>query len=301
MAGDPLELAKQRQQAIDTLQQQLSGHVDEADRLLYEGLLSRLEDVYADPPLIAQLLAEYRANVALPLAVYYAQTVLALPALTESYFAELGVAGYNKLRAPLESYLTTRLGVTAAGQPVPGGYLASLLGDTSAQQALLRYAYSAQASGVGLTAYREGLKQVALGSGTGKGLMQQLYAQSYDDVNRADRVLQGMAAERLQLGAYLYQGGLIASSRPFCVVRNGKCFTKAEVLAFGTSKDAYGGYTNKSEGLFAGKSEPYAPFQDLGGHQCRHGLSAIPNAIALQMRPDLKEDKDGHLYVADAI
>lgn len=297
MPASPLDLARRRAEAIEQLQAALSGHVDEAERRLYEGLLARLEDIQADPTVLAQLLAEYQQQVALPLAVFYAQSVLALPALTETYFADLGVAGFTKLRAPLTDYITQRLGITAAGEPVAGGYLASLLGDTSAQQALLRYAYSMQASGAGLADYRTGLKQLALGVGNGQGLMQQLYQQSYDDMNRLDRVLQGMAAERLGLRAYLYQGGLVQSSRPFCKVRNGKCFTDWEVAAFGTSRDAYGGYSNKAQGLFAGKSEPYSPLEDCGGWNCRHGLSAVPNAIALQMRPDLTEDAQGSLVL----
>ncbi len=127
--------------------------------------------------------------------------------------------------------------------------------------------------------------------------MQRLYEQSYDDLNRADRVLQGMAADRLGLKAYIYQGGLIKSSRPFCVVRNGKCFADFEVAAFGTKADKFGGYTNKADGLFSGKSEPYEPLADAGGYNCRHGLHAVPNVVALRMRPDLAENDKGELYL----
>ncbi len=293
----PLELAKRRAAAIEALQATLSGHVDEAERRLYTGLLERLSDIQADPTLISQLLAEYQQQVALPLAVYYAQAVLTLPALTETYFADLGVTGYNKLRAPLTDYLTARLGITATGDVVPGGYLSTLVGDTSAQQALLRFAYSAQASGVGLSDYREGLKQVALGVGSGKGLMQALYSQAFDDLNSCDRQLQRLSAERLGLKAFLYQGGLIVSSRSFCKVRNGKVFLDWEVERFGTKEDTYSGYTNKAEGLFAGKSEPYEPFTSLGGYQCRHGLHALSNSAAMALRPELAENEKGQLYI----
>lgn len=295
MPPNPLILAQQRAQAIERLQAQLASHVEEAERLLLQGLLDKLEDLHADPAALVPLLAEYQAAVGVPLAVYYAQTVLLLPALTESYFAELGVAGFNKLRAPLADYLTARLGITAEGLPVPGGYLSTLTGDTTAQRALLNYAFSSQAAGVGLTEYRKGLQAVVLGTGTGKGLMQALYAQAADDLNRADRVLQGLSAERLGLPAAIYAGGLIASSRPFCVVRNGRCFTRAEIALMGTSKDHLGGYTNKAEGLFSGKVEPYNPLEDAGGANCRHGWHFVSSVIALQMRPDLMENAQGQL------
>ncbi len=106
-----------------------------------------------------------------------------------------------------------------------------------------------------------------------------------------------MAAKELGLQAYLYQGGLIKSSRLFCKKRDGKVFTDFEIARFGTVKDAYGGYTNKAEGVFSGKTEPYDPVVDLGGYGCRHGLSAIPNVLALRMRADLAEDKEGRLYI----
>lgn len=293
----PEELARRRTAAIEQLQQQLAGHVEAAQRELLAGLLTRLQDIHADPGALSALLADYQAVVALPLAVYYAQSLLTLPALQQAYFADLGATGIAALRAPLTDYLTERLGITAAGEPIAGGYLATIAGDTTVQRALLQYSYAAQVSGIGLDAYRAGLTGLVAG-GTGQGLLQQLYASSYDDYNRADRVLQKLSADRLGLKAYLYQGGLVESSRPFCKVRNGKCFTAAEIARFGTKEDTCGGYSNKSQGLFAGKSEPYSPFENCGGYNCRHGLHAIPNVVALRMRPDLAEDAAGNLVLS---
>ncbi len=88
--SDPLDLAHRRQAAVEALQAQLSGHVDEAQRSLLEGLLARLTDLHTDPGLLPLLLADYQATVALPLALFYAHQVLSLPALSESYFADLG-------------------------------------------------------------------------------------------------------------------------------------------------------------------------------------------------------------------
>jgi hypothetical protein len=294
----PQDLAAQRLEAIAALEAQLAGHIGEAQRLLYEGLLGRLQEIHADPAVLPALLAEYTNTVLLPLAGFYAEQLLLLPGLNVDYFEQLDVAGYQALRAPLDSFLRARLGVDAAGAVVPGGYLALLQGDTSVAKQVLTYAYQAQASGAGLPAYRDGLNALILGGDpVGLGVVQGLYRSSGDDFAQADRALQTVAARELGLTAFLYQGGLIDSSRPFCVARNGKVFLDFEIAKFGTPKDPYGGYSNKSQGLFSGKPDPYDPMLNCGGYSCRHHWHGVPSVTALRMRPDLGEDKDGKLFI----
>jgi hypothetical protein len=294
----PEELALQRAQAIEQLIAGLDTAVTAAQRRLYEELLARLSDTYDDPMVIPQLLAEYTQAVAVPLASYYAAQVLALPALNVSYFQALEVRGYQQLRAPLTSFLEKKFGVTAAGQIIPGGVASTYANQGAlfpAQRELLTFAYQAQVSGAGLTAYKAGLEQLVTGGNTATGLMQKLYEGAADTFSQADRSLQVLAAERLSLSAYLYQGGLISGSRPFCVKRNGKVWTDAEIKMWGTAKDKTGGYTDKKAGKFSGKSEPYDPMVDCGGYSCRHTLHALPNVIALRFRPDLMENDAGEL------
>jgi hypothetical protein len=297
--SSPTELAQRRLEAIAALEAQVAAAAEGTQRDLYERLLARLQDVHADPGLLPALLQEYATATLVPLAYTYGQAMLHLPALSVSYFEALDVAGYQALRLPLTDFLTKRLGVDAAGNIVQGGYLDLMAGNTTVRQQVLTYAYSAQASGAGLESYRQGLKTLVLGGDKpAEGLVSALYRESYDDFNRADRQLQAISAERLGLQAYLYNGGVIKSTRPFCLARNGKVFLDSEIQLFGTKSDAYPGYTNKSQGLFSGKPEPYSPFVDLGGFGCRHGLSAIPPAVAMRLRPELQEDSSGRLFIS---
>lgn len=295
---DPAILAQRRTDAIAALEAQIATAADDAQRDLYERLLARLQDVYTTPALLPALLQEYATATLLPLAYAYGSAMLQLPALNVSYFKELDVAGYQALKAPLTEFLAGRLGVDATGAVVPGGYLDLLAGNTVVRQQVLTYAYSAQASGTGLEAYRVGLKQLVLGGDKpAEGLVATLYREAGDDFSRNDRALQTIAAKELGLQAFLYQGGLIDTSRPFCRVRNGKAFADFEIRKFGTKVDAFGGYSDKKAGKFSGKSEPYDPFTDCGGYGCRHGLHAIPNLVALRLREDFGEDKDGKLFI----
>ncbi|GAB2866055.1 hypothetical protein [Hymenobacter ruber] len=299
----PEEAARSRSAAIQTLEDLLNQHVEEAQKLLWEGLLARLKDLHADAALLPALLAEYANTVLAPLAAFYGQSLLHLPGLQLDYFAALGLTDYQRLKAPLTGFLTARLGLDSSGQLVPGGYLSATMGavkDGLTKQ-VLTYAYSAQASGVGLNGYRDGLNALVLGSGPGSGnalgVVQELYRSAPEDFAKADRMLSVLSGKELGLTAYLYQGGLIESSRPFCIARNGKVFLDWEIELFGTSKDKYTGYTNKKEGLFAGKPDPYDSWSDLGGYNCRHHLHAIPANVATRIRPELAEDKDGKLYI----
>lgn len=288
----PTELAQQRLAAIAELEAQVATAAEGAQRELFERLLAQLKDIQADPTTLYALLAEYQRTVLVPLAYTYGQAMLHLPQLNVSYFQALDVAGYQALKAPLTSFLSARLGVDAAGAIVPGGYL-DLMAGTGLQRALLTYAYSTQATGIGLSAYRDGLRQLVTGGDKpAEGLVRSMYAEAQEAFSQSDRAIQAIAAKKLGLTAFLYMGGVIATSRPFCVARNGKVFLDSEVEKFGTKADKYLGYTNKAEGLFSGKTSPYSAFVDLGGYGCKHSLSAISNTIALKMRPDLKEDSD---------
>lgn len=302
----PEEAARSRSAAIQTLEGLLNQHVEDAQKLLWEGLLARLKDLHADAALLPTLLAEYANTVLAPMAAFYGQSLLHLPGLQLDYFAALGLTDYQRLKAPLTGFLTARLGLDSSGNLLPGGYLSATMGavkDGLTKQ-VLTFAYSAQASGVGLNGYRDGLNALILGSGPGSGnalgVVQELYRAAGEDFAQSDRMLHALSAKELGLHAYIYSGGLIDSSRPFCVARNGKVFLDWEIEAFGTKADKYPGYTNKAEGLFSGKSEPYSPMVNAGGWNCRHFFHAIPPNVATRMRADLEETPDGKLRIKPA-
>lgn len=296
----PQEAAAARLAALAALQEGLAGRISEAERILYEGLLTQLQTTLDNPERLTGLLAEFTQLVHLPLLTYYGQSLLTLPALQEAYFTALdGSVDYALLRTPLRGWLERAFGIDAAGTPVAGGFLSTFANDTGWNRALLQYAYTAQASGMGLAEYRAGLEDLVLGGANG-GLVAQLHRESADSFSQADRVLQGLAADELGLDAALYQGGLIDSSRPFCKVRNGKVFLRSEIARMGTKADTYGGYTNKSKGEFSGKpASGYAPLVDAGGYSCRHSWNFISNTVALSLRPELKENEKGVLYVSE--
>lgn len=113
---------------------------------------------------------------------------------------------------------------------------------------------------------------------------------TFDTFQGYDRNIQKGMANDLNLEYAIYQGGLIKTSREFCIERNDRVFSTEEIEKFGTSADAYGGYTDKATGEFDGKSEPYNPFTNLGGWNCRHHLDYISDELAALLLKDQKKE-----------
>lgn len=73
-------------------------------------------------------------------------------------------------------------------------------------------------------------------------------------------------AKDLDLKFYLYQGGLIRDSRPFCVERNGKVFHEEEIKRWGNIPEWQGRNNLTTE---------TSVFIYLGGYNCRHSLIPV--------------------------
>src|SRR6185503_1627191 len=113
----------------------------------------------------------------------------------------------------------------------------------------------------------------------------------YDTYSQFDRESSNQFSLQLDINYAVYAGGLVDASRPFCIARNGKVFTRTEIQAFGTPRDKFGGYSNKSKGEFAGKNKGYIPERDMGGHNCGHTYDWITYELAKRLRPDIPKYK----------
>lgn len=185
--------------------------------------------------------------------------------------------------------MLTRIGMDREGKLLKGGWLEGLTDTQVVAREVKGLSYKAIFSGQDLDTMRETVRKQIEGDEEKVGLISRHFRTvTYDAFQQWDREVTRQMAKELGLTHAIYQGGLIKTSRAFCIERNDKVFTQEEIALFGTEKDKYGGYYNKAEGLFRGKNEGYEPFVDLGGHNCRHTLDWISEALAKQLRPDLK-------------
>jgi hypothetical protein len=85
----------------------------------------------------------------------------------------------------------------------------------------------------------------------------------------SDRAVTNTVAEQLGLTWYLYVGGLLDTTRPFCKARNGKYFRKEEVQSWATLGDW--------AGRMAGTDEKTI-FVTAGGYNCQHSILPVSEA-----------------------
>ncbi|HNR55534.1 MAG TPA: hypothetical protein PKJ19_10215, partial [Flavobacteriales bacterium] len=106
----------------------------------------------------------------------------------------------------------------------------------------------------------------------------------FDTYQYLDRASSDAYATKLGLDAFIYAGGLIETSRDFCIKRNGKVFSRKEAERE-WPKDPTLPRTKKEResGVLVG----YDPLRDMGRWNCRHRIRFISDALAEQLRPDL--------------
>lgn len=188
-----------------------------------------------------------------------------------------------------------RYGIQVSGKKVRakmGGYIVSTIADQTIARSIENVLRGAVISEGPLAKLRRDLG-IELGRGSSAGVLERVMAEKLPQpALKADREINVEVGQALKLNFAFYQGGEIATTRPFCSERNNKVFSREEIAKFGTPQDKYGGYTNKSAGEFQGKTKVYNPFLDLGGYNCRHSYDWISDELARNFRPELfKDDK----------
>ena len=86
----------------------------------------------------------------------------------------------------------------------------------------------------------------------------------------SDRAITNEVAEQLGMKFYLYTGGLLKSTRPFCKARNGKFFKKSEVESWGANPS----WAGAMEG-----TDDKTIFQTAGGYNCQHSILPVSEAV----------------------
>lgn len=101
-----------------------------------------------------------------------------------------------------------------------------------------------------------------------------------DTFSQYNRQASKQYADKLGMKYFMYNGGIIDTTRFFCEERDGKVFTASEI-------DKWHLLINKKEGpQWSGGI--YNPYDHVGGHNCRHDLDPISNRLAYRLRPELK-------------
>lgn len=282
------------------------GSVTAAQSVLYDSLIEELlvslkgeqiantSENISSLAVIDKVWGKFVQDEIIPIMRKYVSDLREINALNAEYFGVFTETKriMNEIESDINKNTYERLGVNRQGGVIKGGYLDSLIRDETVKNEVKKLTYKAIVSErVTKKEYIQSVKELVKGSDGKMGALDRHFDTfAYDTFTQHDRSVSWQYADRLNLKYAAYLGGLVEDSRPFCKVRNGKTFSKDEILKFGTPKDTYGGYTNKSKGEFKGKPNEYDPVLDCGGYRCRHSLNFMTEKEARRRRPDLFTD-----------
>ena len=203
------------------------------------------------------------------------------------YFQQFNNALFNTVKKNVTDAMYARAGFSTKGFE-KDGFIDSFIKDKSIARTVKQTVLSAVLNGTKLSDLSKTLSATINGTNTSTGALDNHFRTFvYDTYSQFDRETSNQFSLQLDLNYAIYAGGLVDASRPFCIERNGKAFTREEIQAFGTPLDKFGGYTNKSKGEFAGKNKNYLPERDLGGHNCGHIPNWCSYTIAKSKRADI--------------
>lgn len=209
----------------------------------------------------------------------------------QEYFSQFNIALFKSVKTNVTAAMQARAGFTSKGFE-PDGFIDSFIKDKTIARTVKQTILSGVLNGKPLKELFKTLDATIQGTDTTSGVLENHFrTYVYDTYSQFDRESNNQFAIQLDINYAIYAGGLVDASRDFCIVRNGKVFTRAEIQAFGTPKDKFGGYTNKSKGEFAGKNKGYVPERDMGGHNCGHTYDWITYELAKALRPDIPKYK----------
>lgn len=211
---------------------------------------------------------------------HFAKDLNDLQGLNNTYFSIVAddQKQFNTAKREVNSIMKKRIGITTEGGVKSGGYLDRLITDKTLSDKVKKATYRSVTSGVSLLDFTSRIKKLIVGSEKVNGGLQKHFSTfAYDTYAQYDRANQRLFAVKLDLKAFIYAGGLIQSSRKFCIKRNGQVYTTDEAQKWKNDPD-----------LIKVDGETYDPLIDCGGPNCRHSPNFISRSSAIRMRPDLE-------------
>lgn len=194
---------------------------------------------------------------------------------------------FKAIRKQVDNIMRKRIGLDLRGNIKEGGLLDKLFTTDAIRTEVKEVINAGASSGVPIGKLIRQIEVTVQGTKAVPGVLQkQLQPVVFDTYQAFDRASNKVYADKLKLDTFIYVGGLIEASRPFCRKHNAKVFTVEEAERE-WPKDSTLPRTakEKASGVLTG----YNPTVDLGRWNCRHRTRFIPRPLAEQLRPDLKK------------
>lgn len=212
-----------------------------------------------------------------PVLKQFAEKLLAISGRNAEYYLLSGQdAGKVGRIAKDVSHIRAIIGIDNDGELLKGGYLYRLGQNDIARERIKTYLLTSIATKQDLTQFERGLRNLITTTKDVDGAIIGYWRQyAYDTYAKVREVDNLHFADELELNNFIYQGGLIKTSRAFCIKKNGKVFSREEAL-----RD-----WPKDPTLIDQKHlASYKPLIDRGRNNCRHFLMWITDERANEIK-----------------
>lgn len=292
------EVAQLKQKYIRDAEKRLQHSLTIAEKRLFDAIFNKLiselkksegkivsdgENIKLSTAL-DEIFKEFEKNQYLKIVNAFAIDLEHVGKLNERYYEIVSEdqKKFEKINKEVKSIMRQRIGINDKGNISKDGYLDRLIKDNTLKQKIKETTLKAVTSGQSFDKYVSSIEKIIVGNKNVNGGLQKHFQQfAYDTFAQYNRTSSKLYAEKLDLKAFIYQGGEIQTSRCFCIENDGKVFTVEEA-------EKWKSKVNKECGPVMEKDAIYNPLIDMGGINCRHSVDFISQSMALRLRPDLK-------------
>lgn len=231
--------------------------------------------------LIERVFDEIGSDELKPILSRFADEMLAIPGKNAAYYILTG-QDEAKVQAIAKDLNLIRgiIGVDANGEFLNNGYLYRLGRSEAIREQLKGYLLTSIATRQKVSEFEKGLRLIVSGNSEVDGALVGYWRQyAYDTYSRVREVDNLHFADELELNDFVYQGGIIGTSRTFCIKKNGKVFSRDEALK---------NWPNDPDLIDKKHKASYKPLIDRGRNNCRHFLMWISAERAKELRTKQK-------------
>ena len=161
------------------------------------------------------------------------------------------------------------------GKAIPGGYVDRLARAQSAMDKIKMFVLSSIAAGQKVKDFVAGIANTIKGTKETPGAVRAVWREhAFDNLAKGREVDNLNFANELGLRYFIYTGGLIESSRDFCIKKNGKVFERSEAI-----KE----WPKDPDLIDKAHVAAYRPLIDRGRYNCRHFIMWISDEMAQEL------------------
>ncbi len=242
-----------------------------------EGRIKNTLNNLAKANLIERVFDEVGRDEVNDLVKDYAAYLIEISGKNAEYYYSIGI-DKAKVDAIADSVGLIRrvIGIGEDGKLLQGGYLYRLASAETVREQVKQYVLTSIASGQSLKQFQSGLKGLVQSTDEVDGVLLSYWNNyAYDQFSRVREINNLHFKDEIGLKYFVYQGGLIRTSRKFCIKKNGKVFSEEEAI-----RD----WPKDPDLIDKAHLSTYNPIIDRGRHNCRHFLMWISNEMAKELK-----------------